>query len=46
MKLLREGECIWTERIPAERQPSELGHVLYFLEAGLLEGFTHFLNTT
>lgn len=45
IKLLRECKCIWTERIPAERWPSKFSHVLYFLEVGLLEGFTHFLNT-
>lgn len=45
VKLLREHKCIWTERIPAERRASKLSHVLYFLDAGLSEGFTHFLNT-
>lgn len=44
-KLPREHKSIWTERIPAERRAFKLSHVLYLLEAGLLEGCTHFLST-
>lgn len=46
IKPLREGKGVWTQRIPAERRAFKLSHVLDFLEACLLQGFTHFLNTT
>lgn len=34
MELLGEDQCVWTERVPAERRASEVSDVLHFTQAG------------
>lgn len=33
VKLLGEDECVWTERVSAERRPPEVRRVLHFTQA-------------
>lgn len=44
VKLLGKDECVWTERVSAERRLAEVSYVLHLTHTGSLEGFAHLIN--